>query len=413
MKAELLYACGLAAVATVTIGSVLALNASPSAERDARVMADEPFVNWETPHVHPIDVTPDGSRLLAVNLPDARLEIMSLAGGLPRVIGSVPVGLDPVSVRAFDNDTAWVVNHVSDSISVVDLNAQTVVRTIQTQDEPCDVAFAGPAGGEMAFVSCSQANVVHVFDPTTLGAHIAEIPIQGQDPRALAVSPDGLTVYAAIFQGGNRSTILGGGLTMGGGFPPNVVGNPLGPYGGTNPPPNDVAAFDPPINSELPPPPPVGLIVKQQGQGGAWIDDNAADWTPLVSGMGAGASGRVDGWTLLDHDVAIIDAASLSVTGYVGDLNNMNMALAVNPASGAVTVVGTDGTNETRFEPNLNGRFVRVQMSDFVGAGAPGTVDLNAGHLTYPSGPSFTPIAQSERNKSIGDPRCSRRSRAG
>ncbi|MBL8769693.1 MAG: hypothetical protein JNL94_20145, partial [Planctomycetes bacterium] len=33
------------------------------------------FVNWENPHVHPIDLTPDGATLLAVNTPDNRLEL--------------------------------------------------------------------------------------------------------------------------------------------------------------------------------------------------------------------------------------------------------------------------------------------------------------------------------------------------
>ena len=32
------------------------------------------FVHWESPHVHPLERTPDGARLLAVNTVDARLE---------------------------------------------------------------------------------------------------------------------------------------------------------------------------------------------------------------------------------------------------------------------------------------------------------------------------------------------------
>ena len=32
--------------------------------------AQSSFVNWETPHVHPLDLTPDRAQLLAVNLPD-------------------------------------------------------------------------------------------------------------------------------------------------------------------------------------------------------------------------------------------------------------------------------------------------------------------------------------------------------
>ena len=76
------------------------------------------FVNWESPHVSPLDLTPDGSRLLAVNTADNRLEVFTVTGGGLAAFGSVPVGLDPVSVRARSNTEAWVVNHVSDTISV-------------------------------------------------------------------------------------------------------------------------------------------------------------------------------------------------------------------------------------------------------------------------------------------------------
>src|SRR5438552_11920328 len=57
------------------------------------------FVNWETPQVHPIDRTPDGVHLLVTNTADNRLEVFTLAAGIPASVGAVPVGLDPVSVR--------------------------------------------------------------------------------------------------------------------------------------------------------------------------------------------------------------------------------------------------------------------------------------------------------------------------
>jgi hypothetical protein len=56
------------------------------------------------------------------------------------------------------------------------------------------------------------------------------------------------------------------------------------------------------------------------------------------------------GWDLSDNDLAVIDAATLGVT-YTKHLMNICMAVAVNPASGDVTVIGTEGTNEIRFEP--------------------------------------------------------------
>ncbi len=398
--ASLMISVGVSASLVVAgAGASAALSASLSLPDEVPV---DQFVNFETPHVHPLDMTPDGSYLLAVNTPDNRLEILSLASGMPMSAGSVGVGLDPVSVRARTNTEIWVVNHVSDSVSVVDISAMNVVRTIQTKDEPADVVFAGTP--QRAFVTCSQANVVQVFDPST-GALVGETPIFGEEPRALAVSPDGQSVYAAVFESGNRSTILGGGLAMMQtlAFPPNVVSDPAGPYGGVNPPPNDGASFLPALNGSNPAAPRVGLIVKKDAAG-SWRDDNGSDWTSLVSGPQSGLSGRVAGWDLADHDVAIIDASTLGVS-YQKGLMNACMALAVNPATGVVTVVGTDATNEIRFEPNVNGRFVRVHAASFIPGLASSTIEDLNGHLVYVPGPSVTPLAQADRDKSIGDPR--------
>ena len=88
------------------------------------------FVNWESPHVHPLDMTPDGNRLLAVNTPDNRLLVYDLTGPSPALVAAIPVGLDPVSVRARSNGEAWVVNQISDSVSIVDLAGLHVERHI-------------------------------------------------------------------------------------------------------------------------------------------------------------------------------------------------------------------------------------------------------------------------------------------
>src|SRR5439155_4806353 len=123
------------------------------------------FVNFETPPVHPLALSPDGSRLAVCNLPDARLELFDLNSGMPVPSGNVLVGVDPVTVRFRTADEVWVVNQISDSVSVIDLNSLAVVATINTLDAPADVAFAGSP--EQAFVSCAGANTVQVFDPAT------------------------------------------------------------------------------------------------------------------------------------------------------------------------------------------------------------------------------------------------------
>jgi YVTN family beta-propeller protein len=351
-------------------------------------------VNWENLSVHPLALTPDEATLLACNTPDARLEILDVSGGTPVAIGSVMVGLDPVSVRARTDTEAWVVNHISDSVSVVDLGTLSVRATLRTLDEPADVIFAGGK----AWVSCSQANAVQMFDPLNLATAPITIPIEGEDPCALAASADGSEVYVAIFNSGNGSTVLGGGITPNQtlAFPPNVVSDAEGPHAGVNPPPNNGAVFDPPM-APNPAPPPVSLIVKQDAAG-AWRDDTGANWAEFVSGAKAARSGRPQGWELVDHDVAVITTATRAVR-YIDRCMNLCMAIAVRGDTGEILVAGTEATNEVRFEPRLGGRFLRVELAA-VGAGGPEITDLNP-HLDY-----ATPtVAAALRDQSLGDPR--------
>lgn len=362
---------------------------------------DEPFVNFETAPVHPIDLSPSAQFLGLAHLADGRALLFDLSSGTPVLSHTVSVGIDPVSARFRSDDELWVVNHISDSISIVDVSTGLVTGIIPTLDEPADVVFAGTPA--RAFVTCSQVNTIQVFDTTTL-ALVENIVVNAEEPRALAVSPDGETVYAAIFESGNRSTLLGGGSAGPGtiSFPPNVVDDANAPHGVVNPAPNDGAQFFPPKDPANGTPPPVGLIVKQDGQD-IWRDDTGADWTSFVSGALAGQSGRPVGWELLDHDIAVIDAGDLSV-GYIDHLMNIGMAIAVNPGSGAVTLVGTDATNEIRFEPVVNGTFLRVLYASAVPESpeATGIKDLNEAHVN-----NYTTrrIPQAQRDRSIGDPR--------
>ena len=323
------------------------------------------------------------------------VDLFNLLGNSPTFGQSIPVGSDPVSVCFRDARELWVVNQISDTVSVVDLDRNTVVRTLKTLDEPADVVFAGQP--RRAYVSCSQANAVLVFQLDHLDAAPEKIEILGEDPRALAVSPDGKTVYAAVFESGNGTTILGGGGDGVVAFPPNVVNDPGGPYGGTNPPPNDGNKFNPLRNPEAGTPPPVGLIVRKDAAG-KWRDDNGKDWTRFVSGSLAKASGRPTGWDLIDNDVAIIDTSTNNVS-YATGLMHLCMAVSVNPMTGAVSVVGTDATNEVRFEPNLNGRFLRVNFATVSANGATeNRTDLNP-HLDY----STPRVHAAVRKEAIGE----------
>lgn len=359
------------------------------------------FVNWETAPIHPVALSPDGATLALCNLPDNRVEIFTLTNGVPRSVGAVAVGLDPVSLRFRTHTELWVVNRISDSISVVDLPTRRVKATLDALEAPADVVFAGQP--LRAFVSCANANAVLVIDPVSR-ARLATLTIDGERPKAMGVSPDGRQVYVAIFESGNRTTILAptriAGLTDL--AAPGVLDFPDGPHGGLNPPPNAGLAFDPALNPKLPTnasPPRVGLIVRQEADG-RWRDDNHGDWTDYVSGSQSAFTGRPAGWNLADHDVAVINADNLGIR-YLTNLMNLNLDLAVNPASGLVTVVGTEAMNQTRFEPRLRGVFTRVQLALADPQGATNsTKDLNP-HLDY----TVPSLPDGVRQQSIGDPR--------
>ena len=375
-----------------------ALTCAMLLSKTSRAATHDTFVNFETAPVHPIELSPDGRTLAVCNLPDARIELFDVTEDVPVALGSVTVGLDPTSIRFRTTNEIWVVNQLSDSISVVDLNARRVVATLATLDAPADVVFAGSP--RRAYVTGTTLNTVQVFDPVTR-AQTALIAIQGERPKALATSPDGRFVYAAISESGNGSTILAG--EVGALADPELFGPvdfPDGPYGGVNPPPNVGSQFVPAMATNLPVAPPrVPLIVKKSADG-RWLDDNIGDWTRFVSGEQAALSGRVPGWDLPDHDLAIVDTRDNSVR-YANGLMNLCLAVAVNPVSGRIAVVGTDGINERRFEPRLQGIFHRVKLALVDPAAATAQIrDLNP-HLDYTQ-PS---LPQASRNRSVGDPR--------
>jgi YVTN family beta-propeller protein len=60
------------------------------------------------------------------------------ASGTLTPSASVPVGIEPVAVAARDDGQVWVVNHLSDSVSIVDVASSPprVVRTLLVGEEP-------------------------------------------------------------------------------------------------------------------------------------------------------------------------------------------------------------------------------------------------------------------------------------
>ncbi|MGB0865324.1 MAG: beta-propeller fold lactonase family protein [Granulosicoccaceae bacterium] len=369
----------------------------PEADRQQSTVArpSQGVINFETPHVHPLALTPSGQKLLAVNTVANTLEVFDSTGGQLSWRDSIPVGHDPVTVRVRSEQEAWVVNKISDSISVVDLDLGTVIHTLQTDNEPADVVFA--AGQQRAFVSSGEKNRVLVYSLSDLQAEPQRLPLLMEEPRALAISPDGATVYVATFESGNATTALSGRPAAAAtGSSADIVSRADGPYSGQNPAPNMGANFEPALTAGDPG---VSSLVVRRGDSGQWMDDNNRDWSNYISGSQASLSGRVNGWDLPDYDLAHINTQSLAIT-YSSRLMNINAAVAVNPGDGRVTLVGTDATNEIRFQPNLNGKFLRVVYATVIPGQSPEVADLNP-HLDY----SLTTLPADQRAASIGDPR--------
>src|ERR1051325_10606784 len=113
------------------------------------VPAAAAVVTFESGQVRPLALSPDGTTLFAVNTPDDRLEIFDVTGAGLTHRTTVTVGLEPVAVAARTDTEVWVVNHLSDSISIVDLSSTPprVTRTLLVGDEPRDLLFGAPVAG--------------------------------------------------------------------------------------------------------------------------------------------------------------------------------------------------------------------------------------------------------------------------
>ncbi len=168
-----------------------------------------------SPHAAPIAIS--GDHVFVVNTPADTLDIIDRKSG--EIAARVAVGIDPVSVAVHpDGKEVWVSNHVSDSVSVVDIDAQSptylnIVATIQDIDpktkatrfdEPVGIAFANP---DKAYVALSSENLIAVIDVPSRKV-TGRLNIPAQDPRAIVVRGDRL--YVIPFESNNQTQLSGG-----------------------------------------------------------------------------------------------------------------------------------------------------------------------------------------------------------
>ncbi len=232
-----MHGCGSGEISTDASGASERSVPAPVPEVSPRAEPPQRYTLFEAGPVRPVAVLAGG--LVAVaNVPDDRIELFRPRGDGVAHCGSVRVGMRPVALSAV-GDKLWVVNHLSDSVSVVDVDGPRctgqVVRTLLVGDEPRDVVSAMGRGGERyAFVTTAHRgqNVrdasghprnpeltrpgvgradVFVYRADYLGAPGSEQPLEiltlfTDSPRALAVGDH--KVYAAGFLSGNQTSIV-------------------------------------------------------------------------------------------------------------------------------------------------------------------------------------------------------------
>jgi YVTN family beta-propeller protein len=167
-----------------------------------------------SPHFNPIAISQ--GVVFVTNSAADTLDVIDANSN--QMIRRVPVGIDPagVAIRP-DEQELWVTNHVSDSVSIIDINPHSptgyqVIATLQDFDEFGATRFDEPVGvvfanDEKAYVSLSSENKIAVIDVAKRQI-IKYLAIPAQDPRAIAVRNGKLLVLP--FESNNQTQLSGG-----------------------------------------------------------------------------------------------------------------------------------------------------------------------------------------------------------
>jgi len=145
-------------------------------------------------------ISPDGSRVVAaLNQADQ----VAVVDTKTRQASLIKTGTYPYGV-AIDSDgkRAFVSNEGDGTISVLDLAAASTVATISVGS-----AYSHPEGlaydpvAKRLYVAVTQRDLISVVDTTTMKVvhevSVARPPALGTEPVALALAPDGRTLYSA------------------------------------------------------------------------------------------------------------------------------------------------------------------------------------------------------------------------
>ena len=173
------------------------------------------YPSFLSPHARPILV--HNGHVFVANTPSDTVDVIDAKSR--KITRRINVGIDPVSLAIRpDGRELWVANHVSDSVSIIDINpkSRTYLRVVDTVqdfdlrtkatrfDEPVGIAFAN---NEKAYVSLSSENKIAIIDVRSRKVK-RHLNITAQDPRAIVVRNGKL--YVTPFESNNKTQLSGG-----------------------------------------------------------------------------------------------------------------------------------------------------------------------------------------------------------
>ena len=200
--------------ATADDGAEGETDTSPDLGVQLPITNDVGHPTFASPHSDPIILIDD--LVYVVNTPDDTLDVVDTQS--LEVVFRIPVGVDPVALGLTPDGTElWVSNHVSDTISVINLDPESSyyhqivatiqdvdIETIQTNfDEPVGIAFANDEKAYVALGPSNQIAVINVANREVTNY----LQVNAQDPRALLV--DGEYLYVIAFESGNTTQLSG------------------------------------------------------------------------------------------------------------------------------------------------------------------------------------------------------------
>lgn len=168
-----------------------------------------------SPQFRPVIVS--GEFVYLANTPNNTIDVLDKKSN--RIEHQIAVGIEPVGLAIRpDGKELWVANHVSDSVSIIDIQVDSpsrfvVLDTIQDFDpktkatrfdEPVGVVFAD---NHKAYVSLSSENQIAVIDVHSREI-IKRLRIPAQDPRGIVVRNGRL--YVIPFESNNQTQLSGG-----------------------------------------------------------------------------------------------------------------------------------------------------------------------------------------------------------